>query len=131
MIRSIKSRLSIGAAALALWAAPVLAAEIPHLKTLGTATQLIVDDKPFLMIGGELGNSTASDPEHLKTHWSTLKAIGVNTILAPVEWDQIEPEKGRYDFKVVDALIAQAREKNIKIVILWFGAWKNSMSTYV
>src|SRR5690606_18208136 len=49
----------------------------------------------------------------------------------PVEWDQIEPQPGRFDFTVIDGLIRQAEAQNIKIVVLWFGSWKNSMSTYV
>ena len=35
--------------------------EIPHLRRQGTATQLVVDGQPFLIRGGELGNSTASN----------------------------------------------------------------------
>ena len=33
---------------------------IPHLEKKGTATQLIVDGKPFLILGGELYNSSSS-----------------------------------------------------------------------
>lgn len=108
-----------------------IAAEIPYLKKQGTATQLIVDDKPFLILGGELGNSTASDLKHLNTHWATLKTIGLNTVVAPVEWDQIEPKEGVYDFAPLKGLIQQAEANHMKVVLLWFGAWKNSMSTYV
>lgn len=103
----------------------------PHLKKQGTATHLIVNGKPLLILGGELGNSTASNLKHLETHWETLKTIGLNTVIAPVEWDQIEPREGVYDFTSLEGLIRQAETHNMKVVLLWFGAWKNSMSSYV
>jgi len=107
------------------------AATPPHLRKQGSATQLIVDDQPFLILGGELNNSSASNLAFLNTLWPTLKAAEVNTVLAPVEWDQIEPVEGRFDFAVLDGMLKQARANNTKLVLLWFGAWKNSMSTYV
>lgn len=115
----------------AFLATPVMAADIPHLAPKGTTKQLVVDDKPFLVFGGELSNSAASSLDYLSGTWPTLKAVGLNTIIAPVEWDQIEPQQGKYDFTVVDGMIKQARQNNTRIVLLWFGAWKNSMSTYV
>lgn len=115
----------------ALFAAPAGAAEMPHLQAQGTTKQLIVDDKPFLILGGELANSTASSLDYLNTKWPTLKSVGLNTVIAPVEWDQIEPQQGRYDFTVLDGMIKQALQNDMKLVLLWFGAWKNSMSTYV
>ncbi len=109
---------------------PALAADIPHLQDHGTARQLIVDGKPFLILGGELSNSAASDLNYLQATWPVLTSVGLNTVIAPVEWDQVEPEKGQYDFAVVDGVIKQARQNKVKLVLLWFGAWKNSMSTY-
>ncbi|QJD89954.1 DUF5597 domain-containing protein [Duganella dendranthematis] len=106
------------------------AATPPHLRKQGSATQLIVDDQPFLLLGGELHNSSASSLEYLNTLWPTLKAAELNTVLAPVEWDQIEPVEGRFDFTVLDGVLKQARAHNTRLVLLWFGAWKNSMSTY-
>ncbi|EIK46118.1 glycoside hydrolase family 35 [Cellvibrio sp. BR] len=107
-----------------------VAADAPQLKKQGTATQLIVDGKPLLILGGELGNSTASDLKYLNTHWATFKTIGLNTVIAPVEWDQIEPREKVYDFAPLEGLIKQAEANNMKLVLLWFGAWKNSMSSY-
>ena len=106
------------------------AADAPHLRQQGDATQLIVDGEPFLILGGELGNSTASDPDYLKPLWPKLTGIGVNTLFTPVEWDQIEPVQGQFDFRVIDSVVAQARENKTRLVLLWFGAWKNSMSVY-
>jgi beta-galactosidase GanA len=107
------------------------AATPPHLRKQGSATQLIVDDQPFLILGGELHNSSASSLEYLESLWPTLATAQVNTVLAPVEWDQIEPVEGRFDFSVLDGMLKQARAHNTRLVLLWFGAWKNSMSTYV
>ena len=103
----------------------------PRLVKQGNTQQLLVHDKPFLVLGGELGNSSASSAEYMKPHWPRLKAMGLNTVLAPVCWELIEPGEGEYDWESVDALLRDARAHEMKLVILWFGAWKNSMSTYV
>jgi len=124
-------RLIATALALAFAAASAAEAPIPALRTQGSTKQLIVDGKPFLVLGGELYNSSASSLPYLQALWPQLKAVGLNTILAPVEWDQIEPAEGRFDFTVLDGMLKQARANDTRLVLLWFGAWKNSMSTYV
>jgi hypothetical protein len=102
----------------------------PHLQTRGAAGQLIVDGEPFLIRGGELNNSSATNPEYLRPYWAQFQALHLNTLLAPVYWDLIEPEAGRFDFGTVDGLLRQARENHCRLVLLWFGSWKNSMSCY-
>jgi hypothetical protein len=104
---------------------------IPHLRKHGTATQLIVDDKPFLILGGELHNSSSSGIEYMKPMWPKLAQMNLNTVLTPVPWELIEPEEGRFDFSLVDGLIQDAREHNLRLVFLWFGSWKNTFSSYV
>lgn len=103
---------------------------IPHLRAQGTATQLVVEGRPFLVRGGEIGNSTATNPEYLQQYWPKFAALKLNTILAPVYWHLIEPQEGRFEFSTVDQLLAQARANKTRLVLLWFGSWKNSMSCY-
>ncbi|MEZ4810103.1 MAG: DUF5597 domain-containing protein [Allomuricauda sp.] len=105
--------------------------QIPHLTKKGNATQLIVEDKPFLILGGELGNSTATTMESMAPVWQRMRDLNVNTILVPIYWELLEPEEGRFDFQLVDDLILEARKHRLKLVFLWFGAWKNSMSSHV
>jgi beta-galactosidase GanA len=105
--------------------------ELPHLEKQGTAYQLIVDDKPFLIIGGELVNSSASSLSYMENVWPTLLKLNLNTVLIPVYWELIEPNEGSFDFSLVDSLIYRARKNHLRIVFLWFGTWKNSMSCYV
>jgi beta-galactosidase GanA len=104
---------------------------IPVLHKQGKTTQLIVEGKPFLVLGGELGNSSASDAKYMQPIWKELKTMNCNTVLAPVYWELMEPEKGRFNFLLIDSLIHAARKHDMKIVFLWFGSWKNSMSCYV
>jgi beta-galactosidase GanA len=101
----------------------------PRIDRSGPAPQLIVNGEPFLIRGGELGNS-GGEPEYLKPSWPKLKALGLNTVVAPVAWDQLEPAEGRFDFSAVDGLLAGARESGMHLVLLWFGSWKNSMACY-
>ncbi len=109
---------------------PQTGASLPHLRKQGTATQLIVHNKPFLILGGELGNSSASDEKYMAPVWSKLKAMHLNTILMPVYWELIEPQEGKFEFALVDHLLASARKNDLHVVVLWFGSWKNSMSCY-
>ena len=119
--------LTVGCSALAV--AQSDQAEPRLVKTNGV-TQLYVGGKPFLILGGELGNSSASDMNYLRPYWQKLKAMHLNTVLAPVYWELLEPAEGRFDFILVDSLIAEARHWDLKLVLLWFGSWKNSMSCY-
>ena len=104
--------------------------QMPHLKKQGKTTQLIVDDKPFLILGGELGNSSFTSLEYMEPIWPKLKTMNMNTVLAPVYWELIEPAEGKFDFELLDQLIKEARKNDLKIVFLWFGSWKNSMSSH-
>ncbi len=133
---------------------------IPYLKKEKNKTQLIVDGKPFLMLAGELsnsisgsielmspgdkyiprkkyamvngslGNDTAYDMDYKGSVWQQMVDLNVNTVLVAISWQMVEPEEGKFDFSVVDAMIQGAREKNLKLVPLWFGSWKNGMSGY-
>jgi hypothetical protein len=121
------------AAILTLAIAPALIAQtnLPHLENRAHATQLIVDGKPFLILGGELHNSSSSSTEFMQPAWSRLTALHLNTVLLPFAWETVEPTEGHFDFATVDALLQSARENNLHIVVLWFGSWKNTFSSYV
>jgi len=106
------------------------ASSIPRLVKKGASIQLLVDNKPFFVLGGELGNSTASNTAYLQPFWPKLKAMHLNTVIAPVYWELMEPTEGKYDFTLVDDLLRDARKHDMKLVLLWFGTWKNSMSCY-
>ena len=102
----------------------------PHLEKRGNTTQLIVQGEPWLALGCELGNSTSSSRDYLLPYWQKLKDAGVNTVLAVVSWEQTEPSEGQFDFTVVDDLLADARSNDMKLVLLWFGSWKNGITSY-
>jgi hypothetical protein len=102
----------------------------PALVKKGNATQLFVNGKPFLVLGGELGNSSASSLEYMRPIWPKVKLMHLNTVLTPVYWELMEPEEGKFDFALVDSTLLNARKNDLKIIFLWFGSWKNSMSCY-
>jgi len=106
------------------------AAGIPHLAKQGTATQLIVDGKPYLVLGAELNNSSGSSLEYMRPLWPKIAATNLNTVLATTSWELMEPEEGRFDFSLVDGLIDGARRSNLRLIMIWFGSWKNGKSTY-
>ena len=90
----------------------------------------MVDDKPFLMLGAQINNSS-SWPSTLPAVWPALAAMHANTIEAPVYWEQMEAEEGKFDFTNVDLLLDGAREHHLQLVLLWFGTWKNGQNHYV
>ncbi|MFZ1942999.1 MAG: DUF5597 domain-containing protein [Acidobacteriaceae bacterium] len=128
-------RLAISAPALLLSLGASLQAQqktsLPHLARDHGATQIVVDGKPFLVRGGELENSSASSLSYMETVWPKIVAMHCNTVLAPAYWRLIEPQQGKFDFTTVDGLIQGARQHHLRLVLLWFGSWKNSMSSYV
>jgi beta-galactosidase GanA len=105
-------------------------ADIPHLRKNGAVTQLVVDGKPFLILNAEADNSSGSSLETMEESFQKANALNANTVVVPIYWELIEPEEGKYDFELLDGLIRNARKHNLKLVLLWFGTYKNTFSSY-
>ncbi len=113
------------------FAATAQTSTIPHLQKQGTATQLIVQGKPFLMLGGELHNSSTSDVAYMQPIWQKMKDKHLNTVIAGVSWELVEKEKGVFNFTLVDSMVQGARAQGLHLIIIWFASWKNGGSTYM
>src|SRR5580700_5016366 len=92
--------------------------------------QLLVHGKPFLILGGELGNSSAGTSAQADAILPEMARLHVNTVLMPVAWEQVEAREGSFDFSILDHWIDIARQQNLHLVLLWFGSWKNAFSEY-
>jgi beta-galactosidase GanA len=106
------------------------AQDIPHLEKRDGRFALIVEGEPFLMLGAQINNSS-SWPSEMPKVWPALEDMHVNTVEAPVYWETMEPEPGKFDFSNVDLLVNGAREHHLHLVLLWFGTWKNGQEHYV
>ncbi len=103
---------------------------IAWLNHQGPAVQLHVDGQPFVILGGELHNSTGSSTDHMDPLWDRLVGMNLNTVLVTVSWELLEPSEGKFDFALVDYMIERADEHGLKLVLVWFGSWKNGQSSY-
>jgi hypothetical protein len=91
-----------------------------------------VNEKPFIAYAGEVHNSSASNLEYMQTDvWPYVKNLNLNTLIVPIYWEKVEPVEGEYDFSLLEGLILQARKYDMKLILLWFGLWKNGLSSYV
>src|SRR5215469_4838264 len=107
-----------------------LAAEPPRFVEKDGRWALLVNGQPYLMLGGQVHNSSAW-PSELPAVWKSLAELHANTVEAPVYWEQIEPQPGSFNWNNVDAVVKGAREHNLHVVLLWFGTWKNGNMHYV
>lgn len=103
---------------------------IPSLEHEGNQFRLMVDGQPFFMLGGQVHNSSASNPEDLETAWKVFEGLHANTAEVPLYWELIEPQPGQFDFHLIDAIVLAARAHHLRLVFLWFGSWKNGEMTY-
>jgi beta-galactosidase GanA len=109
--------------------APCIGQTLPHFAEKAGRHALIVDGEPFLILGAQTNNSS-NYPAMLPKVWPVIHAIHANTVEIPVAWEQVEPQEGRFDFSWVDTLLAQARQNRVRLVLLWFGTWKNTNPQY-
>jgi hypothetical protein len=105
------------------------AAEAPRLVQKDGRYALLVDGRPFLILGGQIHNSSAWTAE-LPQVWESMARLHANTIEAPVYWEQSEPQEGHFDFTNVDQIVEGARSHDLHVVLLWFGTWKNGNMHY-
>ena len=100
-------------------------ADIPIIASVGGCRQLHVRGKPFLILGGELQNSSLTSAEYMEPVWQRLLDSHINTVLGCVTWELIEPVEGEFDFTELDLNIQTARQHGLHLILLWFGAFKN------
>jgi hypothetical protein len=103
---------------------------IPTLEPRGATTQLIVDGNPWLILGGETANTISSSLPAMEEVWPKMTRLNLNTVLVAVAWAWVEPEEGKFDFSLVDGLLDGARRNNQRVIFLWFGSWKNGLSSF-
>jgi len=105
------------------------AVDAPRLEKKDGRYTLIVEGRPYLILGGQIHNSSAW-PSELPQVWESLAALHANTVEAPAYWEQIEATEGHFDFSNVDQLVEGARAHHLHLVVLWFGTWKNGNMQY-
>lgn len=103
--------------------------DMPHMVSEQGRHALMVDGKPFLVLGAQVNNSSAW-PAMMGKVWPAIEQMRANTVQVPIAWEQIEPTEGRFDFSFLDTLVTQAREHNVRLVLLWFATWKNNGPNY-
>jgi beta-galactosidase GanA len=91
---------------------------------------LMVDGAPYLMLATQVNNSSAFAAT-MPEVWPAAEQLHINTLEAPVYWETMETTPGHFDFAQVDMLIDQSRQHNVRLVLLWFGTWKNGSGHYL
>jgi hypothetical protein len=97
---------------------------IPQIAKQGDRFTFMVDGKPFIMLGGQVGNFTGF-PDRMESARPAFEAMNLNTVEYPVYWNVIEPAEGKFDFSGFDQILRGLRAQGLRAVILWFGTWKN------
>lgn len=105
---------------------------IPEIRVEHNIPTLYVNDAPYLALAGEIHNSSASSLEYMEERvWNSVAGLNLNTLIVPIYWELVEEIEGTYDFTLLDGIIRQAGERDMHLIFLWFGLWKNSESMYV
>ena len=130
LVRIVFCAVFLGVVGLPILVLGLPTADLPHIKMENGVGRLIVNGRPFLFMGGELDNSSAGTAAQADSIVPKLAALHLNTILVPVAWEQIEPKEGSFDFSILDHWMETARHCNMRLVLLWFGSWKNAFSNY-
>jgi hypothetical protein len=121
----------VAIASMAVTASAQTDAGIAHLEKRGYATQLVVDGKPVLLLAGELANTASSSLAYMDEVWPRLVQMNLDTALVGVSWALTEPTEGQFDFSLVDGALEGARAHHMRVVFIWFGSWKNGISSFL
>lgn len=124
VVRTICALIITGLVSLATVAAP-----LPKLMSENGHHALLVDGEPYVVLGSQTNNSS-NYPAALKDVWPSVEKLGANTLSIPVAWEQIEPIEGSFDFSYLDVLLKEAKQHNVRLILLWFGTWKNNAPHY-
>jgi hypothetical protein len=107
----------------------LIAAPLPQIVRQGNRYSLLVDGKPYVILGAQVSNSSGW-PAQFEKLLPGAAALHLNTIEVPVYWEDVEPQEGQFRFDTFDRILQLAREHQFRLVLLWFGTWKNGTMDY-
>lgn len=93
-------------------------------------TPFNVNGQPFFILGGQVHNSSGYSSKIMGPAWSALQALRANTAEIPVYWEQLEPREEVFNFDHLDEILLEARERGLRLFLLWFATWKNGSMQY-
>lgn len=102
-----------------------------YSKLCKSQIDFLGNGKPFIILAAEAHNSASTSKEYMENVWKKADVLHCNTILAPVYWEKLEPEENKFSYELIGQLISGARSHEKKLILLWFGSWKNGLSTYI
>ena len=102
----------------------------PRIAALNGRKLLHVDGRPFLVLGLQWDCDSCFSPEVMDPLFPEAAKLGCNTAVLPLYWREIEPREGRFSFTLLDRRLELARHNGLRIVLNWFGAYKNACLNY-
>lgn len=95
-------------------------------KTSDGKVYLEVDGKPFPLFGAQIRidifkNCDKLSDSSIEEYFKKAKALNVNCVQLTHTWKAMEPEKGKYDYKLIDTILGFANKYDLKVELLWFG----------
>ena len=103
--------------------------QAPRITRENGRYALLVDGEPFFMLCAQVHNASGW-PAMLPKVWPAIERLHANTVQVPIAWEQIEATQGKFDFSFLDTLLTEARQHRVKLILLWFGTWKNNGPNY-
>lgn len=103
---------------------------LPRIERRGGQPRLLVDGRPFLILGLQWDCDSCFSPEEMNPLFPHAARLGANTAVLPTYWREIEPEPGHFTFSMVDERLRQARAHGLRLILLWFATWKNACPFY-
>ncbi len=103
----------------------VIASEI--VKNADGTETFCVGGEPFLYLGAEARfeaytNCDETPSSDYGKYVKRAAELGFNVLAVSVDWADIEPEEGKYDFTVINNILRFGEQYGIKIELLWYSA---------
>ncbi len=88
-------------------------------------TYLEVDGQPFAYFGVEARldaymNCEKRPVEDFEPYVRAAAELGATVIAVPLDWNDLEPQKDDYDFRIVAAVLGYANKYDIKVEFCWY-----------
>ena len=105
---------------------------MPHFEPVDGRQVFYVDGWPFTILAVEIPWEElvyGRYHETLRAYdklYPAAQAIGLNTLIVPIKWSMIEPEKDEYDFSYLDHVKTMAETHHLKLVLGWFGHYASN-----